>query len=130
MRFYSCLSEIVVKNQSLHLGKMFLFLCLKGVKRNTDLFVSLTSTAGVADGPDDPGPCESRVAEEARAARHRQAVRVRPGVRIRHGCDYCGLNHPLQVLTGRYGINCWNKGTTRTRHVYSVLLWRKKRGKY
>lgn len=96
-------------------------------KCKTNLLISLASTSSVSDGADDPGPRESRVSEETRAAGHRQAVRVRPRVRVRHGCDHCGLNHPLQVLTGGYGINRWNKGTARARHVYSVLLWRRKK---
>lgn len=111
----------------LYVKTSFVGLILSDEKCNTDLLISLASTPGVADGPDDPGPCEGCVTKEARATRHRQAVRVRPGIWIRHGCDYCGLNHPLQVLTGRYGINCWNKGTARARHVYSVLLWEKKK---
>lgn len=62
------------------------------------------------------------MAEEAGTAGHREAVRVRARVRIRHRSDDCGLDHPLQVLAGGYGINGWNKGTARSRHVNSVLL--------
>lgn len=65
--------------------------------------------------------------EEAGTAGHREAVWVRARVWVRHRCDDCGLNHPLQVLAGGYGINGWNKGTARARHVNSVLLKRKKK---
>lgn len=96
----------------------------------TNLLISLASPPGIANGSDDPWSCKCCMAEEAWATRHGQTIWVRSGVWIRHRGNYSGLNHPLQVLTGSYGINSWNKGTARAGHFYSVLLWRKKRGLY
>lgn len=100
--------------------------CAWTKKNQTNLFISLASSSGIADGADDPRACEGCVVEEAGTAGHWEAVWMRAWVWIRHWCDDCGLDHPLQVLAGGYGINGWNKGTARSGHVDSVLLKRKK----
>lgn len=55
----------------------------------------------------------------------RVAVGVRARVRAGHGGDDSGLDHPLQVLAGCDGVDCRDKGTARSWHIYSKFLGRK-----
>lgn len=50
------------------------------------------------------------------------AVGMRARVGTWHGGDHSGLDHPLQVLAGGYGVQSRDKSAARSWHIYPEFL--------